>query len=548
MRVLIRNIFSVAALLIFFSESKLPAIAGTHTEKGDTLNTRQWIHLDPDEDGVAGIGLNRAYQLLGDRPSRTVLVAVIDSGFDLDHEDLKNSYWVNEDEIPDNGVDDDQNGYIDDIHGWNFIGGPEENVVFDTYELTREYNRLRPKFEHTEKGSGKEYAYWLEIRDEFESRKTEAESGLERYSRVIKEIPRFYKLLQNYLDLDTLTSEAVNSIESGDSVILKAQSQIGKLLHYTGQKGGYQGLIDVLSRIEERYSYEVNYGYNTLYDPRALVMDNYEDKWERTYGNNEVYDYSGMMGDHGTHVAGIIAADRNNNIGARGVADNVKVIALRTVPNGDERDKDVANAIYYAVDNGASVINMSFGKSYSPDREVVEKAIRYAEKKGVLIVHAAGNDYQNKDDGKNFPTRKYIKGKKEAWNVLEVAASTEYLNENLTAKFTNYGKSSVDLFAPGAYVYSTLPGNTYKEISGTSMAAPVVSGVAALLFSYFPELSAKEIKQVLFESVVEFEGKVYLPGARELVSFPDLSVTGGIVNAYEAVRIAQNRIKLQNTR
>jgi subtilisin family serine protease len=223
----------------------------------------------------------------------------------------------------------------------------------------------------------------------------------------------------------------------------------------------------------------------------------------------------------------------------------VKIIPLRTVPNGDERDKDVANAIYYAVNNGARVINMSFGKSYSPERDIVEKAIRYAEKKGVLIVHAAGNDGENKDTTDNFPTRKYIKGNKEAWNVIEVAASSMNIDEELTAKFTNYGKSSVDLFAPGVRVYSTLPGNNYDAYSGTSMAAPVVSGVAALLFSYFPELSAKEVKEVLLESVKKFDQEVYLPESKELVGFSTLSKTGGVVNAYEAVKLAQNRIKLE---
>jgi subtilisin family serine protease len=215
------------------------------------------------------------------------------------------------------------------------------------------------------------------------------------------------------------------------------------------------------------------------------------------------------------------------------------------VPNGDERDKDVANAIYYAVDNGARIINMSFGKSYSPDRKVVEKAIRYAEKKNVLIVHAAGNNRENKDIVENFPTRKFIKGDKEAWNVIEVGASTRYWDEKLTAKFSNYGESSVDFFAPGVYVYSSLPGNQYKEMSGTSMSAPVVSGIAAILFSYFPELSAKEVREVLLESVVEYDGEVYLPGTKELTDFSELSITGGVINAYEAVKIAQNKIKLE---
>jgi len=545
MRAMNLRFFSLALLATFFIAGVTQGLSKSLTDRNDTINTKEWIHLDPDDDGIAGISLNKAYQLLEGRPSNTVLVAVIDSGFDLEHEDLNDKYWINEDEIPDNGIDDDKNGYVDDMHGWNFIGGPEKNVVYDTYELTREYKRLKSKYGYKNNGSDKEYEYWLKIRDTYESERKESEEILQKYSRIISNIPRYYNLLLSYLDVDTLTLEAVNSIETEDSVINEATAQMGKLLNLFGSSVGYETMVRALAPTEEHYLYEVDYGYNLDFDPRPLVKDDYQDKKERYYGNNRVNDYSGMMGDHGTHVAGIIAADRNNGIGAKGVADNVKIMALRTIPNGDERDKDVANAIYYAVNNGAKVINMSFGKHYSPDRGVVEKAIRYAEKKGVLIVHAAGNDRENKDVVENYPTRKYIKGKKEAGNVIEVAASSRHLNEKLTAKFTNYGESTVDLFAPGVYVYSTLPSNSYKESSGTSMAAPVVSGVAALLFSYFPELSASEIKEVILESVKDYEGEVYLPGSSELVEFPTLSITGGLVNAYEAVKIAQNKIRLQ---
>jgi subtilisin family serine protease len=545
MRVLITDYFSRGVLLAFFLIINQPVISDIITEKKDTINAREWIHLDPSDDGVAGVGLDKAYQLLEGRPSRSVLVAVIDSGFDLEHEDLKGNYWINENEIPDNGIDDDGNGYVDDIHGWNFIGGPEENVIYDTYELTREYKRLEPVYRNKKDGSGKEYNYWLKIRDDYEIKKGKAEKTLQKYSEIISNIPRYYNLLMNYLDVDSLTLEAVNNIATEDSIINQATAQIGKLLNYFGNGVGAETMVNALTPTEEHFLMEVNFGYNTDYDPRHLVDDNYQDKKERIYGNNQVYDHSGMMGDHGTHVAGIIAAKRDNEIGARGVADNVKILPLRTVPNGDERDKDVANAIYYAVDNGAKIINMSFGKSYSPDRKIVEKAIRYAEKKDVLIVHAAGNNSENKDIVENFPTRKFIKGDKEAWNMIEVGASSRYWNEKLTAKFSNYGESSVDLFAPGVYVYSTLPGNQYKEMSGTSMAAPVVSGVAAMLFSYFPELSAKEVREVLLESVVEYDGEVYLPGTKELTDFSGLSITGGLINAFEAIKIAQNKIKLE---
>jgi subtilisin family serine protease len=521
-----------------------PLHANDDLDREDSVLTYHWIHLDPSDDQVAGIGLNKAYQLLEERPSRDVLVAVIDSGFDLDHPDLENQYWVNKDEIPGNGVDDDRNGYVDDIYGWNFIGGKDENVVYDNYELTREYLRLSEKYMNIEDGSGEEFEYWLNVRNEYEKGRMEAEIAFAKYTSIMNNIPRYYELLENYLDVDSLSYEQVSSISTEDSVVEEASSLIGKLLKYFGDGTPASSMVEAMSKGFDHYEYELNYGYNPEFDPRYIVNDDYTNKKEKYYGNPNVDDWSGMMGSHGTHVAGIIASIRDNNQGAIGIADNVHIMALRTVPNGDERDKDVANAIYYAVNNGAAIINMSFGKSYSPDRQIVEKAIRYAERKDVLIVHAAGNDAENKDEIMNYPTRQFIRRKREASNMIEVAANSKSLDENLPAKFTNYGKSSVDLFAPGVYVYSTIPGNKYKASSGTSMASPVVAGVAALLRSYFPELSAKEIKEVLLESAVPYDGEVYLPGSDEKVPFSDLTISGGIINAYEAVKIAQNKIKL----
>lgn len=517
-----------------------------YNDQADSLSARYWILKDPVDDQVAGIGLNKAYQLLEGRPSRKIRVAVIDSGFDLDHPDLQGKFWTNEDEIPGNGIDDDHNGYIDDLHGWNFIGGPNDNVVYDNYELTREYIRLSKKYGTDEKGSGEEYEYWKTIRDKYESGLMEAEMASAKYRAIMKSIPRYYELLENYLDVDTLSYERIAMIDTEDSIIEEAASLIGKLLKYFGDGTPASSMVEAMEKGFSHYEYELNYGYNQDYDPRSIVSDDYENKKERYYGNPRVDDYSGSMGSHGTHVAGIIASIRDNGIGAIGIADNVEIMALRTVPNGDERDKDVANAIYYAVDNGASIINMSFGKSYSPDRQIVEKAIRYAEKKDVLIVHAAGNDAEDKDQIMNYPTRKFIRGHREASNMIEVAANSPSLDAQLPAKFTNFGKTTVDLFAPGVSVYSTIPENHYKASSGTSMASPVVAGVAALLRSYFPELSAKETREILMKSVVPYEGEVYLPGTEEKVPFTDLTISGGIVNAYEAVKIAQNRIKISS--
>ena len=287
----------------------------------------------------------------------------------------------------------------------------------------------------------------------------------------------------------------------------------------------------------DHYRPILEYAYNENFDSRKVIGDNYSNVNEKNYGNNDV---EGPDPSHGTHVAGIIAADRRNELGIKGIADNVRIMSVRTVPNGDERDKDVANAIRYAVDNGAKVINMSFGKSYSPQKEAVDRAVKYAEQKNVLLIHAAGNDGDDIDTEKNYPSRFYLDGK-EAKNWMEIGASAWGTDENFVGSFSNYGKKTVDFFAPGVEIYSTTPNNTYQNFDGTSMASPCTTGVAALLMSYFPEFTAIQIKDILRKSTRKFDGlEVQRPGGKGNVKFDQLSNTGGLVNAYEAVKLAQS--------
>jgi subtilisin family serine protease len=300
--------------------------------------------------------------------------------------------------------------------------------------------------------------------------------------------------------------------------------------------------LEELKEGVDHFQAAVEYGYNPDYNSRSIVGDNPNDPYEKNYGNNDV---KGGDAKHGTHVAGIIGANRKNSIGIKGIAENVEIIAIRVVPpNGDERDKDIANGIIYAVDNGAQIINMSFGKDYSPDKEAVDKAVKYAEEKGVILMHAAGNEGENLDNTSQFPTR-YYKNKKAARTWMEIGASSWGNDSSLVASFSNYGKKSVDLFAPGVEIYSTTPNNEYEDLQGTSMACPIASGVAALVWSYFPDLSAEQLKNILNQSSRKFDGlKVTQPGTNDEVPFNQLSITGGMVNAYEAVKLAQT-IKLQ---
>lgn len=518
------------------------------------IPTEDWYLKDPETDSVQGVSAERAYAtVLKGKPSRTVIVAVIDSGVDIEHEDLKDNVWINEGEIPGNGIDDDKNGYIDDVYGWNFIGGKDGNVDVDTYEVTREYARLKPKYENVEekdvsRKNRDEYAYWKEVKAKYER---DSKFSQEQYDQYLQQYELYANAFMTIHYCDSLlqrelgqpvTKSSLDNLTTDNDTIQFAKQTLSRILQ------SIEGDVEVSAFLEElagyleqlqegvrHYQTAVEYGYNTEFNSRAIVGDNPDDLEERYYGNNDV---EGPDARHGTHVAGIIAANRNNDIGTKGIADNVKIMSVRAVPNGDERDKDVANAIRYAADNGANIINMSFGKGFSPHKDVVDKAVKYAESKGVLMIHAAGNDGDDIDKEANFPNRTFASGgQANAW--LEIGASSWGADQNMVASFSNYGKKSVDLFAPGVQIYSTTPNDTYESLQGTSMAAPATTGVAAIVMSYFPEFTAEEVKDILRESTRKFDGlKVTKPGSKEVVPFEQLSSSGGMVNAYEAVKLA----------
>ncbi|MBI3882816.1 MAG: S8 family serine peptidase, partial [Sphingobacteriales bacterium] len=278
---------------------------------------------------------------------------------------------------------------------------------------------------------------------------------------------------------------------------------------------------------------------------KDIVKDDETNINDRSYGNNDLMASTPF---HGTHCSGIIGAVRDNNKGVNGIADNVKIMMIRAVPDGDEHDKDIANAIRYAVDNGAQIISMSFGKDFSPEKYWVDDAARYAEKKNVLLVHAAGNDAKNIDTTDNFPNANFIDGKGRSNIWITVGASGDPKNGGVTASFSNYGKKEVDVFAPGVKIHSTIPGgNTYGDASGTSMACPVVAGTAAFILEYFPTLSALQLKYVIEKSAKSPGIDVRQPGTENQVNMLTLDKTGGIINAYEAVKLAATMIGENNT-
>lgn len=506
---------------------------------------KNWFNLDPVENKVNGVSTDKAYEYLNGKSSNTVIVAVIDSGIDILHEDLKDVIWINEDEIPDNGIDDDKNGYVDDIYGWNFIGGKDgRNVDKDSYELAREYKRLLAKYEGKtaddfKKKEKADFEYWIDIKTEYEKSREDNIGQLPLLESIDTQLKRYNKLFEAYLLTERVDFDAINKLSSTDPVILQGQAILRNVYQVTDESLSMDSLIYFLGQDLEQMQTMAEYNYNLDFDPRTIVGDDPNRLDDIGYGNNDVI---GLNTDnfHGTHVAGIIAAKRGNGIGIDGVANNVKIMALRAVPDGDERDKDVANAIRYAVDNGAQIVNMSFGKGHSPNIQYVYDAIEYAESKGVLLVHAAGNSGENIDEAKNFPND-YLGKKRNMSNWVEVGASSWGSEDNYVGSFSNYGKRNVDVFAPGVTINSSAPDNSYQDADGTSMASPVTAGVAALVLSYFPDLKANQLKDILMKSVRSLNNlRVYQPGTSEEVKFSSLSVSGGIINAAEAVKLAES--------
>jgi subtilisin family serine protease len=471
------------------------------------------------------------------KKGETVVVAVIDSGVDYEHEDLKPVMWINSGEIAGDGVDNDKNGYIDDIHGWNFIGNAKgENVYRDNLEITRLYAIYKKEFEKADPGSlsakdKKRYAEYKEMEEKVLGERKSLSETWPTYKALKESVAKVTKQLGKETGI---TLDDLDKVQPGPDQMLARLIQILKA--QMGQGASFEGFIDQLNEAYDYFDERLNYNYNPDFDPRILVGDNYADVTEKYYGNSDV---RGPDANHGTHVAGIIGAVRGNDIGMDGIADNVRIMSVRTVPDGDERDKDVANAIRYAVDNGAKVINMSFGKGYSPYKKAVDEAIRYAAKNDVLLVHAAGNDGSENDGKNNFPNDEFSKrgffGPKYAPNWLEVGALNWEGNEKLAADFSNYSGNRVDLFSPGVDIYSTVVGSKYDSYPGTSMAAPMVAGAAALLRSYFPDLSVVQIKNILMESSIKQSQQVVKPGTEdEKVPFASLSVSGGILNVEKA--------------
>jgi subtilisin family serine protease len=502
--------------------------------KDEADNYQHYSLLD---DKISGVSANKAHKALEGMTPTTVIVAVVDSGMDIEHEDLKNVIWTNEDEIAGNGIDDDKNGFVDDIHGWNFLGEMEGANL----EVTRLYKKLKPLYEGkkltdipAEKQA--EFKLYEKVKEEYQTEFEQANTTYGQYKMMSDKYEEAKAAITKELGKEDYTLEEVTAIETEDGDFKK---QIGLYAGMTSQGVDSKRFARILKYFKSKLDYYLNVDT----DFRAVLHDNPEDINDTNYGNNDIIGNKETE-EHATHVAGIIGAERNNGIGMNGIAANVKIMAVRVVPDGDENDKDVALGIRYAVDNGAKVINMSFGKTYSPHRGWVADAIKYAAKHDVLLVKAAGNDNTNVDGKLHFPTDVALDGVTEiADNVISVGASTPHFNENLPTTFSNYGQTRTDVFAPGFQVYSTIPNNKYDHFNGTSMASPVVAGVAAVIRAYFPKLTAAQVKQIILLSGNKTDMDVNLPvdapEDAKKVPFTTISKTGTVVNLYRAIELAK---------
>ncbi|WP_029282508.1 S8 family peptidase [Pedobacter sp. R20-19] len=550
-----------------------------------------WFNLDLAENGYFGISTEKAYRdLLKDKkPKENIIVAVIDGGIDVNHPDLKSVLWVNQKEIPGNGIDDDGNGYIDDINGWNFIGSKKGNLEFDNLELVRLLRIYTPKYQSTtnltplDSNQKEEFRLYKKMVGDFGKKYEDASntfSVLVTINKVLDSVAAInHKQIPSYEDVEKYKAD--DEIEERVKTIIRKGSK---------EDGSFEKFYKSIKDGYKQYDAMLKYNLNPKYDKRTeLVGDDYANSSDRNYG---IADVKGPDAMHGTHVGGIIGADRNNGLGILGVANHVRIMAIRVVPTGDERDKDVANGIRYAVDNGARVINMSFGKAYKWDKKVVDEAVKYAESKGVLLVHAAGNDNQNNDIEENYPNKYYDGAEAEAYklahrkplkpdfippksmgqntmgmrppmgiaipkqvpidsakfrlpsatNWIEVGASAYKDDETLKTDFSNYGKYNVDVFAPGFLINSTIPDGKYEDLDGTSMASPVVSGLAALILSYYPQLKPAQVREIIMKSVTKVDHKIKYKnenGENTRVLFNEICVSGGIVNAYNALKLAE---------
>ncbi|WP_202702572.1 S8 family serine peptidase [Flavobacterium sp. UGB4466] len=550
-----KYIYIICSLFLILSGCKPSKITINSKKPKDSKET--WYTKDYKIDTVPGISLDKWYIQNKKKPKNTVIVAVIDTQIDKNHEDLKEKIWTNTKEIPDNNLDDDHNGFVDDTQGWNFAAKKDSYVVWGNFEYIRLIREFKNKFENkTENSISKsdlsDYKEYFRAKKKLEEELSYYQNRLKSLEYSTKIFPVAKDSLKHYFPKEDYTFEQLDSLykiyKINDKTFRQRRENddrdLGAMIGFLMFRlESYETTLSEVIESKIQTDSIVNKNLNINFDERKFIGDN-PNILDKGYGSKYIsISKAGHRSfqDHNTKVSGIIAADRNNNLGIKGIAENVKIMPLTISYSGDEHDKDIAMAIYYAVDNGAKVINMSFIKEFSLRQKWVTEAFKYAEKHNVLLVHIAGNDASDVDKNPAYPSDVNFDGTPEiCHNFINVGSTTNKLNENFVSVFSNYGKYNVDLFAPGNEIYTTAAGNTYKFDSGTSLAAPMVSGTAALMWSYYPKLTAAEVKQIILDSGTAYDIEVIVPGTEDKkLPFSQLSKSGKVLNVYNAMKLAE---------
>jgi len=539
------------AMAITGCSSSSPSIIATPIDNIDQIplkvtpltdaQLKTWPEADLITDTIPGMSITKAYnEIIKNNTGKTVIIGVIDSGVDINQEDLKSVIWTNKGEIPNNGKDDDNNGYIDDVHGWNFLG----DAVKENTEFTRIYKELKPKYDGKSASAistadREEFAMYQAAKAEYDKEYSKALQTKDQYTNIKQQLVTAHAAVSSKLGKEDYTKAELSAMPATTPEMQQYKAMLTQIQNNVDEN--IPSAIKQLDEAIDYYAGRLDTHFNLNLDGRAIVGDNPDDITDTKYGNNEVDGPTSDKDDikHGTHVAGIIAANRTNNKGLKGVANNAQIMVLRAVPDGDEYDKDIALAIRYAVDNGAKVINTSFGKYFSTHPEWVTDAIKYAAAKDVLIVNAAGNESLDLDTNRVYPNDQYPEAPTEvADNFLTVGALNYKYGSDLIAGFSNYGKSNVDVFAPGVKIWSTTPKNTYEYLQGTSMASPEVAGVAAIIRSFYPKLSASQVKHIIMDSGVSTTATVLVGEEQKSKKFTEISTSGKMANLYNALILA----------
>jgi cell wall-associated protease len=526
------------------------------------LSSKSWYQKDYQENQIPGISIDKWFNENQKKSKKDIIVAVIDTQVDINHEDLQGQFWTNPKEIANNNIDDDHNGYIDDVNGWNFTSNKsEEYVVWGNFEYVRLIKQLDPLFKDKketeipseELSNYKEYQRAIKV---FETETISYGRWLSSLNHSISIYPLVKDTLKHYFPKEDYNYKQLDSFYKLNKINDKTYRQmresndkdLGALTYYMMINiRNNEQTLEALKKSQVELDSIINKNLNKNFNDRKLIGDN-PNVLEKGYGSKNVSiaktGFKNLQG-HATKVTGIIGANRNNNLGIKGFSENIKIMPLITSYSGDENDKDIAMAIYYAVDNGAKVINMSFGKEFSVHQQWVSDAFKYAEKHDVLLVHGSGNERFNADDNSYYPSDNNFDETTEFCNnFINVGSISNRLDTTFVSSFSNYGKIKVDLFAPGEKIYTTTKDNTYESDSGTSLAAPMVSGTAALIWSYYPKLTAVEIKQIILDSGTPYNFEVIVPGTKDKkVSFSELSKSGKVLNVYNAMKLAEKMSK-----